>query len=107
MRFISTTLTQFSRTIKPDFLVIRNLVVGVNGHDYRNLLYGFMHANIPCVNSLESIYAFLERPVVYGALKKIQQKLGKENFPLIEQTFYPKYSEMKYAMDKYASNFKL
>jgi len=30
----------------------------------------------------------LEKPTVYGALKAIQQKLGKDAFPLIEQTFH-------------------
>ena len=29
-----------------------------------------------------------ERPLMYGALKEIEQRLGHDNFPLIEQTYY-------------------
>lgn len=31
---------------------------------------------------------------MYGQLVQLQKKLGKENFPLIEQTFYPSSGEM-------------
>lgn len=31
---------------------------------------------------------------MYGQLVQLQKKLGKENFPLIEQTFYPSAGEM-------------
>lgn len=33
-------------------------------------------------------------PHQFSQLITIQQKLGKDNFPLIEQTFYPNYKEM-------------
>lgn len=38
----------------------------------------------------------LERPTVFGALKKIQQKLKKEGieFPLVEQNLYPTFREL-------------
>jgi hypothetical protein len=36
----------------------------------------------------------LERPIVFGALKEVQKQLGKDNFPLIPQTYYPVYREM-------------
>ena len=57
--------------------------------DSRNLLYGLQFVGVPCINSLQSIYCTLERPWVYGELKKIQQRLGKAAFPLIEQSYYP------------------
>lgn len=37
---------------------------------------------------------FQDKPWVYGQLVQLQRKLGKENFPLIEQTFYPSSGEM-------------
>lgn len=39
-------------------------------------------------------YYFQDKPWVYGQLVQLQKKLGKENFPLIEQTFYPSSGEM-------------
>lgn len=44
-----------SRHFQADFLLIRNECRGINC-DYRNVLYGFMYANIPSVNSLKSVY---------------------------------------------------
>lgn len=31
---------------------------------------------------------------MFGHLLQLQRRLGKENFPLIEQTFYPNHREM-------------
>jgi len=53
-----------------------------------------MHANVPSVNSLLSAYVCFERPTVYGALLGIQQRLGKDKFPLISQTYYPSNKQM-------------
>jgi hypothetical protein len=35
-----------------------------------------------------------DKPWVFAHLLLLQRRLGKENFPLIEQTFYPNYREM-------------
>mmetsp|Transcript_7749 Transcript_7749/g.8557 ORF Transcript_7749/g.8557 Transcript_7749/m.8557 type:complete len:359 (+) Transcript_7749:62-1138(+) len=82
-------------TIQPDFVLIRNEVRGVT-HDYRNILYGLMYAGIPSLNSLESIYAFLERPIVQSELHKIQRKFGSAKFPVISQSYYSTYRTMMY-----------
>eukprot|EP00762_Andalucia_godoyi_P008467 ANDGO_05761.mRNA.1 Synapsin len=82
------------RTVKPDFLLIRSVSHALDGQDSRNLLYAFMHAGVPSVNSLESILMCLERPVVFGGLLKLQKKLGKSVFPVIEQTCYSSGGEM-------------
>ncbi|KAJ3035163.1 synaptotagmin C2 domain protein, Syn1 [Rhizophlyctis rosea] len=76
-------------TIHPDFLLIRNQVRGTRPEsDKRNVLYGLMHANIPSINSLESVYMHLERPLMFDALKDIQNRLGSQKFPLIPQSYY-------------------
>jgi len=69
---------------------------GIHGVDYRNILYAFIYSNIPCINSAHSVYCSLERPIVHAALKEIEQRLGKDKFPLIQQTFYPDYREMNF-----------
>jgi len=52
-------------TIRPDFVLVRNEARGATHvEDYRGALFGLMYAGIPAVNSLESIYSFLERPIV-------------------------------------------
>ena len=68
---------------------------GVAGQDYRNLLYGLAHSNIPTLNSIESMIMNLERPLMYSALHGIQKRLGKERFPLITQYYYPNWREMR------------
>jgi len=86
-----------SQTIRPDFVLLRNEVRGAtHTQDYRNALYGLMFAGIPSVNSLQSVYSFLERPVVQAELHKIQRRRGVEQFPVIPQSYYASFSAMMY-----------
>eukprot|EP01117_Protostelium_nocturnum_P013012 TRINITY_DN4827_c0_g1_i4.p1 TRINITY_DN4827_c0_g1~~TRINITY_DN4827_c0_g1_i4.p1 ORF type:complete len:283 (-),score=53.65 TRINITY_DN4827_c0_g1_i4:38-886(-) len=55
-----------------------------------------MHSNVPCINNLESLYICQEKPIVYGRLRQVQKRLGKDNFPLIEQTYYPSWESMTF-----------
>ena len=87
------------RDVKPDLLLIRNLARYIgstldSASDFRNLLYGFYHANVPMINDLEAIMAEIEKPIMYGRLRKIRDKYGEENFPLIKQYYYPIFSEI-------------
>jgi hypothetical protein len=76
-------------TVKPDYLLIRNEVRGgTYTEDWRGALFGLMFAGIPSVNSLESIYSFLERPIVQAELNKTQRRLGIERFPVIAQSYF-------------------
>jgi len=107
-----------------DFVLLRSVTRGIKGQDSRNLLMALIHANVPAVNSLHSgmprasgwlvrsfvrsfttdtiiefetkAYMCLERPVVFGALKMIQQQKydDPDEFPLIGQTLYPHHREM-------------
>ena len=40
------------------------------------------------------MYSLQDKPWVYAHLLEIQRKLGRENFPLIEQAFYPTHRDM-------------
>ena len=87
------------RDIKPDLILIRNLARYISGKleivpDFRNILYGFYHSNIPMINELSGIMAELEKPIMYGRLRKIRDTYGEVNFPLIQQYYYPNYSEV-------------
>jgi len=54
-----------SRSFRPDFVLIRQSVRGIGPkEDYRNILLGLQFGNVPCVNSLTSIYNFAEKPWV-------------------------------------------
>jgi len=79
--------------IKPDFLLIRQNLRDA-GENYKNLLLGFRYGGVPSINSIESIYNFQDKPWVHAHLLEIQRKVGKENFPLIEQAFYPNHKDM-------------
>lgn len=88
----NTNMNKF-RTLKPSIVLVRASVMTIN-YNQKNILYGLKFAGIPAVNSLESIYNFLERPWVFAELIKIRNKVGAENFPLIEQNYYSSYREM-------------
>eukprot|EP01006_Ploeotia_vitrea_P060479 TRINITY_DN75987_c0_g1_i1.p1 TRINITY_DN75987_c0_g1~~TRINITY_DN75987_c0_g1_i1.p1 ORF type:complete len:396 (-),score=32.14 TRINITY_DN75987_c0_g1_i1:125-1216(-) len=80
----------------PDFCLVRNEVYAPF-NDYRNKLYGMMYASLPCMNTLESIFFFTERPIIYGALNKLRKELG-DDFPLIDQNFFPDYESFVYGL---------
>ena len=85
--------------IKPELVLVRNLARYISSKletvpDFRNILYGFYHSNIPMINELSAIIAELEKPIMYGRLRKIRDLYGEENFPLIQQYYYPNYSEI-------------
>lgn len=93
-RPIPDTSQTTDRTVQVDFILLRSISHGIVGQDSRNTLYGFMHADIPSINSLESAYMCLEKPVVMGRLRRIEKLLGKKNFPLIPQSYYPSFRSM-------------
>lgn len=85
--------------IRPSLLLIRNLVISIGSRldmvpDYRNILFGFYHANVPMINELSAIIAEYEKPIMYGRLRKIRDKYGEEIFPLIQQYYYPEYCQI-------------
>nr|XP_014348735.1 PREDICTED: uncharacterized protein LOC102351696 [Latimeria chalumnae] len=84
-----------ARSFKPDFVLIRQHAFSMakNG-DYRNILIGLQYAGIPSINSLHSAYNFCDKPWVFAQMTKLYKTLGPQEFPLIEQTFYPNHKEM-------------
>ncbi|KAM3910863.1 synapsin-1 isoform 2-T2 [Leptodactylus fuscus] len=83
------------RSLKPDFVLIRQHAFSMarNG-DFRSLVIGLQYAGVPSLNSLHSVYNFCDKPWVFSQLVRLQRKLGPEEFPLIEQTYYPNHKEM-------------
>jgi hypothetical protein len=79
-----------TRNFQPDFVIVRKLVNGlkIKSEDWTHHLQGFLHAQVPSINSFQSIYMNLQRPMVHGALATLRDKYGYENFPLIDQYFY-------------------
>jgi len=88
----NTNMDKF-RTIRPTIVLIRASVLTI-AYNQKNILYGLKFAGIPAVNSLESVYNFLDRPWVFAELIRIRNKVGEDNFPLIEQNYYSSYREM-------------
>lgn len=85
------------KTVRPDFLLIRSEVRGVTiEQDFRNSLFGLIFGNVPSVNSLHSIYCFLERPIVQAELNRLQRTLGSEVFPVVDQSFFSSHRSMMY-----------
>jgi len=80
----------------PHFLVVRSACRGIYQQDWRNILYGFMYCKLPSVNTLESLYWCQEKPLIYSRLNAIANKVGRENFPLISQTYYANWRAMSF-----------
>jgi len=79
--------------LKPDFLLIRQDPRDA-GEDFKSALLGFQYGQVPSINSLESVYNFQDKPWVYAHLLGLQKKLGKDNFPLMEQSFFQNHRDI-------------
>ncbi|TWW61157.1 Synapsin-1 Synapsin I [Takifugu flavidus] len=62
--------------------------------DHRNMVIGLQYAGLPTVNSLHSVYNFCDKPWVFAQMSRLLKQLGPEEFPLIEQVYYPNHKEM-------------
>ncbi|XP_074603149.1 synapsin [Brevipalpus obovatus] len=82
-----------TRSFRPDFLLVRQHVKD-SRFDFISTLLGLKYGGLPSINSIHSLYNLVDRPWVYSQLIGIQRRLGRENFPLIEQTYYPSHCEM-------------
>ncbi len=87
------------KSFRPAHVLIRSVSRGTWTQDSSNKLMALAHGDVPCTNSAFSCHCFLEKPIVWGELKKIQKRLGVTAFPLIEQTMYPSYREMSVSPD--------
>ncbi|XP_018336341.1 synapsin [Agrilus planipennis] len=85
--------TRVGRSFRPDFLLVRQNLKDA-GEDNKNVLLALKFGGVPSINSLNSIYNFQDKPWVFGHLLQLQRRLGKDAFPLIDQTFYPDHKEM-------------
>ncbi|MEE6513253.1 hypothetical protein FKM82_020798 [Ascaphus truei] len=83
------------RSLKPDFVLIRQHAFSMarNG-DFRSMVIGLQYAGVLSLNSLHSVYNFCDKPWVFSQMVRLHRKLGPEEFPLIEQTYYPNHKEM-------------
>ena len=61
-----TFATHARRSFKPDFVLVRQHVRDAN-IDWRNILLGLKYGGVPSINSLHSIYNFLDKPWVVSA----------------------------------------
>ncbi len=76
-------------TVRPDYVLQRNQCRGPSpSSDRRHVLYGLVMANVPAMNSTLSEYLQLERAVMLGALRDINERLGQDAFPLNEVSYY-------------------
>lgn len=97
---VRASATGCARTVRPAFVLMRSVTRSIGTLDSRNLLFGLHAANIPIVNSFESLYFCLERPLVHAELSRLQRQLGGfDAFPLIKQTFYPSHRQMVISPD--------
>ncbi|XP_059192846.1 synapsin-1 isoform X3 [Centropristis striata] len=84
-----------TKSLKPDFVLIRQHAFSMDKNgDHRNIVIGLQYAGLPSVNSLHSVYNFCDKPWVFAQMSRLFKQLGPEEFPLIEQVYYPNHKEM-------------
>ncbi|XP_056144648.1 synapsin-1 isoform X1 [Lampris incognitus] len=84
-----------NKSFKPDFVLIREHAFSMDKNgDHRNIVIGLQYAGVPSINSLHSVYNFCDKPWVFAQMSRLHKQLGPEEFPLIEQVYYPNHKEM-------------
>uniref|UniRef100_A0A672JNG3 Synapsin-1 n=1 Tax=Salarias fasciatus TaxID=181472 RepID=A0A672JNG3_SALFA len=84
-----------TKSFKPDFVLIRQHAFSMDKNgDHRNIVIGLQYAGVPSANSLHSVYNFCDKPWVFAQMSRLHKQLGPEEFPLIEQVYYPNHKEM-------------
>lgn len=84
-----------NKTIRPDFVLIRQHAFSMDKNgDHRDIVIGLQYAGLSSVNSIHSVYNFCDKPWVFAQMTKLHKQLGPEEFPLIEQVYYPNHKEM-------------
>ena len=63
------------RIVKPDFVLVRNFPISLRSKDYKSQVMGLMAANLGSVNSLNSIFMCMHRPLLYGELLRISKEI--------------------------------
>jgi len=58
------------RSIKPDFVLLRQHTRDAT-NNWKNIVLGLQYGGIPSINSLHSIYNFMDKPWVVRTLKTI------------------------------------
>lgn len=81
-------------TAQPDFVLVRNEVTTPT-FDGRQLLSGLLFADLPAVNSLQSIFMFTDRAAIMGQLHRLHRRLG-DAFPVVPQHFASSHRSLMY-----------
>ncbi|XP_053690602.1 synapsin [Sabethes cyaneus] len=81
------------KSFRPDFILVRQAPRD-GTKDHRSTLLGLKYGGVPSINSLHSLYQFQDKPWVFAHLLQLQRRLGRDAFPLVEQTFFPNPQDM-------------
>jgi len=79
---------------KPDFVLVRNEVT-TPSFDGKGRLSGLMFADLPAVNTLESIFLFTDRAAIMGKLHSLHRRMG-DAFPVVPQHFASSHRSLMY-----------
>jgi glutathione synthase/RimK-type ligase-like ATP-grasp enzyme len=75
----------------PDFVLVRSDATTVDNQKGRKHLLALLYANVPSINSLQSILLCCDKPTIQAGLHRVRSKhyRGRESeFPLIPQELY-------------------
>lgn len=96
---MATVSRRGSSAFRPDIALVRGALRGAHPTDHRNQLLALAFGGVPCVNSADSLLRCQDKPLVHAVLQAIRRRLGRERFPLIDQTFFPSWRSMTFLCD--------
>jgi len=77
------------RTIKPDFVLIRNFPLDSHGDTFKSQLMGLMFGQLHATNSLESVFMSMDRALQYTELMKARNRLPQDQtFGLVPMYYF-------------------
>ena len=74
--------------------MLRTFIINHHTEFHSALIRNFHKETECCDDVMSDIWCVQDKPWVYAHLLEIQRRVGRENFPLIEQVFYPSHSGM-------------
>jgi hypothetical protein len=85
------TSQKYERSMVPDFMLVRNFVLGIHGQNWINTLMALRIGNVESVNSLNSIFFSTQRAMMIAEMRRVQAKLKSHNveFPIIPIKYFP------------------
>lgn len=82
-----------SRIVKPDYVLVRQRTKDRLDH-FKNIVIGLNYGLLPMLENVDLWHIFQDKSWTFSHLSQIQQRLGRDKFPLINQIYCQSHLEL-------------